>query len=59
MSHGVANITTLYDADGNPVTVELVDNEYRVRTSDQRAQDSLDEIKILLVQLLDVLTKQR
>ena len=55
MSHGVANTVTLYDAAGNAVQVSLQDGEYRLVSSDTRTHDTLDEIKVVLAEIRDIL----
>lgn len=54
---GIAGVLTLYDEDGNPVYVKLVDGKYQLLTHDERVVQSLDEIKLLLVQILEELRK--
>lgn len=58
MSQGVANSVTLYDKDGNPVVLELVNGKLSVVTSDDKTHQKLDEIKLLLAGLIDVLTRK-
>lgn len=55
MSAGVANVFTLYDKKGNPVEVQLQDGEYRLRTSDIRTHEKLDEIKMLLARMVELM----
>lgn len=55
MSHGVPNLLTLYDNAGNPVQVVLQDGTYKLAASDERTHASLDEIKLLLLDLIQLL----
>jgi len=57
MSHGLANTATLYDKDGNPVNVKIIDSEYRLVTVDEKVVDSLDDIKLLLMQVIELLKR--
>lgn len=57
MSQGLANVVTLYDKDGNPIQVSLQDNEYRLAVIDPETHNSLDEIKFLLVDIVDAMPK--
>lgn len=55
MSHGVAGVLTLYDENGHPVRVCLEDGVYKLVASDERTHQSLDEIKLLLLKLVELL----
>lgn len=55
MSHGQANVVTLYDKDGNEVDVVLVDGQHRLLTSDPDTKDALDRITVILDNLYQLL----
>lgn len=55
MSHGVANVLTLYDQDGHPVEVELRDGKYVLATESRAVEKLLSEILEKLGQIYDVL----
>lgn len=55
MSHGAAGVLTLYDEDGNPVRVRLVNGEYQLMANDENTHDRLDEIKVLLERMIELL----
>lgn len=55
MSQGVAGVLTLYDDLGNPVQVVLQDGTYRLAASDERTHAALDEIRLLLTEILQVI----
>lgn len=55
MSQGVAGVLTLYDQDGNPIRVKLVNGEYQLVANDEGAHDRLDEIKVLLQRMIELL----
>lgn len=57
MSHGTADVVTVYDASGNPVQAKLINGNYQLVTSDERLHDDLNDIKALLIQLTDLLTR--
>jgi hypothetical protein len=46
---------TLFDADGNPVTVRLVNGEYALVSADERTHRGLERIELLLGAILDEL----
>ncbi len=54
MSAGVANTVTLYDDQGHPIKVVLQNGEYQLMASDHRTHDALDEIKVLLLILIEL-----
>ena len=56
MTQGLANTATLYDKDGNPVTVSLEAGEYRLVVTDHDGESALSAIKELLVEIRDLLT---
>lgn len=56
MSHGAAGVQTLYDKNGNPVTVTLIDDEYRLRVYDFEAVKAMQELKTSIDNLHDLFT---
>lgn len=55
MSQGVANTVVLYDVDGNPVpiTVVQIDGQYRIATADDLVHQKLDALVLLLSALVE------
>lgn len=48
MSQGLASSITLYDKDGNPVTVTLHDGQYTLVVANPRVEELLSQIVRLL-----------
>lgn len=51
--------TQLVDEDGNEVEVVQEDGEYKLAVADRRVLDALDEIKLLLVRLIELQEERR
>lgn len=55
MSHGIANTLVLYTKEGQPVEVVLQNGAYKLASSDERTHHNLDEIKLLLARVIELL----
>lgn len=55
MSHGVPGVFRLYDQRGNPVQIRLQNGQYQLVTTDQATHEALDEIRVLLIELVQLL----
>lgn len=57
---GAANVITLYDKDGNPVAVEFVDGQYRLRVTDTETRAQLqalqESLEYKLTQIIELLS---
>lgn len=53
----VEDTLTLFDEDGNPVSVRLVNGEYALVSADERTHVGLERVELLLVRILAALER--
>lgn len=60
MAHGrPQGFTTLYDADGNPISVfKMVGDSYRLAVEDEMTTRKLDDILEVLTEIRDLLSER-
>ena len=58
MSAGTGDTLTLFDANGNPVTVQLINGRYQLAIADESTRELLAEILGELRDIKDILANQ-
>ena len=59
MATGYGDVLVLYTKDGQPVDVQLADGEYRLSVRDPRGDRKLDEIRLVLMEIRDLLAAKK